>query len=73
MRYLICIAIGLIIALIITAIMKSKLKTEHWNDQARQYIDEDSFKLFIATDNFMYDNVERSARPQDNDRDNYKR
>lgn len=62
---LVCIAVGLVVALIVTGTMKAQLKTVRHQAQAGQYIRQGSFQLFRSQDIYLYRNVTRVARPKD--------
>ena len=61
---LICLAVGLVIAFIITSVMKGKLKSVHYQNHAREYVRKGSFKLDHSRDLFLYSTVTRVARPK---------
>lgn len=61
---LISLGIGFIIALIVTGIMKSKLKSVHMQSAASEYIESGSFKLNGQNDFFLYKTTEVQPKPQ---------
>ena len=63
---LICIAIGIVAAIIVTGIMKSQLKSVRPQNAAGSYVVEGSFQLTHSRDLFLYRNVTRHARPKNN-------
>jgi len=65
MEYLIgCIIVGIIVAFIVTLIMKSQLKTVRQQKAASNYVVEGSFHLTGKTDVFLHRNVTRRERPK---------
>lgn len=62
---LVCLAIGLVVALIVTGVMKGQLKTVRRQSLAGQYVEQGSFRLTHSQDLFLYRNVTRVARPKD--------
>lgn len=65
MGILIAVAVGFIIALIITLTMKSKLKSVRPNNSAREYIKKGSLNLRVNRDTFLYRKVERTQIQHD--------
>lgn len=63
----ISIAIGFIIAFIITSSMKSKLKTVRRQSAASEYVDKNSMNIVYANEFFLNRNVVETRKP-DNDR-----
>lgn len=63
---LICLAIAVIAAFVVTGIMKAQLKSVRRQNSAGSYIVEGSFRLTHSRDLFLYRNVTRRARPKDN-------
>lgn len=63
---LISLIVGLVLALIITGTMRSKLKTVRHQKTANSYVRNDSMKVTVAKDYFLYRTVTRVARPKDN-------
>ena len=61
---LISLVIGLVIALIVTGIMASKLKSVRFKYGASDYMKKDSFALTNSRDIYLYRNVTRRAKPQ---------
>lgn len=67
MQYvLISLTIGFIIALIVTGIMRSKLKSVRFKSGASDYMKKDSFVLTQSKDIYLYRHVSRRAKPKDN-------
>ena len=62
----IAVIIGLIIALLVTSSMKSKLKSVRYQANAREYIRSGSFNLKHSRDLYLYSTVTRVARPKSN-------
>ena len=62
----ISLVIGLIAAVIYTAILKGQLKSVAPAKAAQNYICADSFKLTDSRDVFLYRNVTRQPRQQNN-------
>lgn len=63
---LICIAIGIVAALIVTGIMGAQLKSVRPQNAAGSYVVDDSFRLTHSRDLYLYRNVTRHARPKNN-------
>lgn len=61
---LICFAVGLVVALIATAVMKGELKSVRAKAGAFDYQTPGSLQLTESSDLFLYRNVSRIARPQ---------
>ena len=61
---LISLVIGLVIALIVTGIMASKLKSVRFRYGASDYMKKDSFALTNSRDIYLYRNVTRRLKPQ---------
>lgn len=61
----ISVAIGAVIAFIITSSMKSKLKTILPQRSAHAYIKEDGVRLTNSKDLYLYSTVSRTAKPKD--------
>lgn len=57
--------IGLVLALIITGVMRSKLKTVRHQKTANSYVRNDSMKVTVAKDYFLYRTVTRVPKPKD--------
>lgn len=65
---IISLVVGIVLALIITGVMRSKLKSVHSQVAASNYIKENSLKITERYDHFLYRHVSRRARPkEDND------
>lgn len=56
--------IGFVIALIVTAVMRSQLKTVRRKSGASDYVKQGSFRLTHSSDLFLYRRVTRRARPK---------
>ena len=63
---LVSVCVGLITALIVTSIMKGKLKTIRPQNTADNYVREGSMVLSQQADLFLYSRVTRVAKPKDN-------
>ena len=61
---LICVAIGVIVAFIVTGVMKGKLKSVRAQADARSYVTPGSLQLTKHLDLFLYRNVSRRVKPQ---------
>ena len=57
--------VGVIVALIAVSVMKSKLKTVKWKNNATDYCRQGSFRLTNSAEFFLYSTVTRVARPKD--------
>ena len=70
MQYvLISLVIGFVVALIVTGIMRSKLKSVRFKSSASDYMKKDSFVLTQSRDIYLYRNITRRAKPKDDDSD----
>lgn len=65
----ICLAIGLVVALIVVAVMRSKLKSVRRQAGANNYVKENSMVLTAEGDRYLYRHVDRVAKPKDDDDD----
>ncbi len=63
---LVCLVIGFVVAFIVVSVMKGKLKSVHFQDNARAYVREGSFVLDHSRDLYLYSNVTRVAKPKNN-------
>lgn len=63
----ISIVIGVVIALIVVACMKAKLKTVRYQAAASSYVKSGSMDVSESSDLFLYMTLSRRARPKDND------
>lgn len=63
---LISVVIGLIIALVVTGSMKSKLKTVRKQSSAANYVKNNSMRITDSRDMFLYNTVERTEKPKSN-------
>ena len=63
----ISIVIGVVIALIVVACMKAKLKTVRFQPAASNYVKSGSMNLTGSSDLYLYSTVSRTERPKDND------
>lgn len=61
------IVIGIVAALIVCSILKSKLKTVAMQRGANNYTVEDSFEVTQSSDLFLYSTVSRTAKPKENE------
>ncbi len=61
---LISLAIGLVVALIVTGIMRSKLKSVRFKSGASDYMKKESFVLTQSRDIYLYKTVTRRAKPK---------
>lgn len=64
MNLLISLVIAFVIALIVTGVMRSKLKTVSSQSGADSYVKKDSMKLKKKNDLFLYRNVNRRKKPK---------
>ena len=65
-RILICFGIGFVIALIVTGVMRGKLKSVRFQPKADDYLKEGSMQLTENRDLFLYSHLDRRAKPKDN-------
>ena len=61
---LIALGVGLLVALIVTLIMKGQLKSVRFQRAASSYIRSGSFHLTQSYDLFLYRNVTRTPKPK---------
>ena len=65
MEYILgCTVIGIVVAFIVTLIMKGQLKSVHQQKAASNYVVDGSFRLTGRSDVFLYRNVTRRERPK---------
>lgn len=64
-RVIIPLAIGFVISLIVTAVMKGKLKSVRRKVNAAAYVVGDSFRLSASRDTFLYSTVTRTERVEE--------
>ncbi len=64
----VCVAlvVGFVIALIVVSVMKSQLKSVAFQKSANNYAKMETLKLTNSTDLFLYRNIRRVAKPQNN-------
>lgn len=65
---LVCIIAGVLVAFAVTGAMKNQLRSVHRQNTAGSYVVEGSFRLSHSRDLYLYKNVIRHARPQNNRR-----
>lgn len=65
---IICIIIGVVLALIISLVLKGQLKTVHQENSAASYIEEGSFQLSEEWDTFLYERVTRTEKPRNDEK-----
>lgn len=63
---IIAVAIGFIVALIVTGIMKSKLKSVHSQPSATDYVKKDSMHITENREMFLYRHIDRKEKPKNN-------
>ncbi len=63
-HYLICVGIGLAIALVAMLIMQSGMKTVKSQDRAGSYIIDGSLALQVSSDRFLYRTVSKTPKPK---------
>ena len=63
---LISIGVGLVISLIVTGIMRSKMKSVRFERAAKNYIRPGSMKLLRSHDMYLYSHVTKTPKPQNN-------
>ena len=64
MSLLVSLAIGFVVALIATGIMRAKLRSVRTQSAAREYIKPGSMQLTRSTDLFLYRTMDRRRKPQ---------
>lgn len=64
---LICLIIGIVVAFIVTAVMKGQLKSVHSKSGAADYVRPGSMELTVSEDDFLYNRVTRVPKPKKND------
>lgn len=60
----IALGIGIVIAFIVVLIMKSQLKSVHFQSAAEDYVKSGSFHLTESRDIFLYSTITRTPKPQ---------
>lgn len=63
-RILIALGVGIVIALIVTGIMRAQLKSVRFQPAAESYIKKNSFNVSVSRDLFLYSKVDRRAKPK---------
>lgn len=63
---LIALGVGLVIALIITGIMRSSMKSVRFNNAAANYIVRGSMNITRSRDMYLYSTVTKIPKPQNN-------
>ena len=63
---IICAVIGIVIGLITVLVLKGQLKSVRMQNQANNYMIPGSMRLTHSADIFLYRNVTRVAKPQNN-------
>jgi len=63
---IIAVVIGIIVGLITVSVMKGKLKTVHYQNNAKNYVRDGSFVLDKSRDLYLYSTVTRVAKPKNN-------
>lgn len=58
---------GLVIGLVVTGVMRKKMKTVRFENGASNYVSKDGLDLTGQSDTFLYSNVTRVAKPKNND------
>ena len=71
MGIVICVAVGLIVAAIVTGSMKGKLKSVAMNNRATNYVKDGSLNIVHSNDFFLYKNITRTEK-KDNDSGTHK-
>lgn len=64
---IIALVVGFVIALIVTNIMKGKLKTVRFQSAASDYVKANSMNVTESSDLFLYTHVDRQAKPKETD------
>lgn len=65
LNLIIAIVVGLVVAFIITSIMKGQLKSVRFKAAATDYLKRDSMRITQSKDLFLYKNVSRRERPKE--------
>ncbi len=65
---LISLGVGLVISLIITGIMRSKMKSVRFENAARNYIKQGSMNIVRSRDMYLYSHVTKTPKPQNNNK-----
>ncbi len=65
MNLVIALVVGLIVAAIATSVMKGKLKSVRFQNQAANYVKEGSLNVMLSRDFYLYRTVTRSAKPKE--------
>lgn len=63
---IIALVIGFVVAFIATSVMKGKLKSVRFRNQAADYVRNGSMNVTVSRDFFLYRNITRTARPKNN-------
>ena len=65
MIFLISLVVGFVIALIVTGVMRSRMKTVHMKPDAADYMKDGSLHINRSRDIFLYHQVTRTAKPKE--------
>ncbi len=65
---IIAIVVGLVVALIVTGIMRASLKSVAFQHSAKFYENEEGLHLTRSQDIFMYKRTDRTAKPKEQPR-----
>lgn len=63
---LIALGVGLVIALIVTGIMRGKMKSVRFQPAASSYVKQNSMNVTESRDMFLYRHIDRREKPKDN-------
>ena len=66
MNLMIALMVGLIAGLLTAKSLKGQLKTVHKKNEAKNYVKAGSLKLHTQNDVFLYRNIQRTAKPKEN-------
>lgn len=64
MHYIIAVIIGIIAGFVISGIQKSALTSVKMQHAATDYLQKNTLKYSVKTDNFLYRRVEKKPRPK---------
>ena len=64
-EFLISLVVGFVIALIVTGVMRSRMKTVHMKPDAADYMKDGSLHINRSRDIFLYHQVTRTAKPKE--------
>ena len=63
---IICLGIGIVVGLIVTLVLKGRLKSVYKQNQANNYVKQDSMQVRVSNDLYLYREVSRAKKESSN-------